>query len=244
MIGNSLNKEVMDHQGGGIMGPVVSKGQYDKILNIIAQGKKQEGLKVLVGSDEEQAKLTAKHGEGYFITPTIFVDVPTESQLWKEEIFGPVLCVRVSDVFSCEFLFSSCVSLFPYESLLRCFFLLPLPSFFSLVSSFFFFFLSFDFSSFQSFTSEEEALQIANDSSYGLAGAVFSSDEAKCERVTRGLRCGIVWKNCCQPAFIQCPWGGVKKSGFGRELGRWGLEEFTSVKQVTSCSGGYQFGLW
>jgi hypothetical protein len=139
MIGNSLNKEVMDHQGGGIMGPVVSKGQYDKILNIISQGKKQEGLKVLVGSDEEQAKLTAKHGEGYFITPTIFVDVPTESQLWKEEIFGPVLCIRVSDVFSCEFLFSSCVSFFSYESLLRCFLSCLFLLFFSFFLSIFFF---------------------------------------------------------------------------------------------------------
>lgn len=62
--------------------------------------------------------------------------------------------------------------------------------------------------------------------------------------MTRALRCGIVWQNCAQPAFIQAPWGGVKKSGFGRELGRWGLEEFTSVKQVTSAANGFQWGLW
>ena len=58
------------------------------------------------------------------------------------------------------------------------------------------------------------------------------------------MRAGIVWKNCAQPAFIQCPWGGVKRSGFGRELGRWGMEEFMSVKQITSAAPGYQFGLW
>jgi hypothetical protein len=51
---------------------------------------------------------------------------------------------------------------------------------------------------------------VANATEYGLAGAVFSADEARCERVTRKLRVGIMWKNCCQPAFIQAPWGGVK----------------------------------
>ena len=62
----------------------------------------------------------------------------------------------------------------------------------------------------QEFLSEEEAVRVANATEYGLAGAVFSGDEARCERVARKLRVGIMWKNCCQPAFIQAPWGGVK----------------------------------
>ena len=66
----------------------------------------------------------------------------------------------------------------------------------------------------------------------------------RADRVARALRCGVVWKNCCQPAFVQAPWGGVKKSGFGRELGKWGLEEFTAVKQVTSCNPGFSFEMW
>ena len=63
----------------------------------------------------------------------------------------------------------------------------------------------------------------------------------RCERVALGLRAGVVWQNCSQPAFIQAPWGGYKKSGFGRELGRWGLEEFLGTKQITSCAGTYSY---
>mmetsp|Transcript_15266 Transcript_15266/g.22979 ORF Transcript_15266/g.22979 Transcript_15266/m.22979 type:complete len:504 (+) Transcript_15266:53-1564(+) len=94
------------------------------------------------------------------------------------------------------------------------------------------------------FSTEDEAVQVANDTPYGLAGAVFSADSTRCERVSRRLRVGIVWRNNCQPAFIQAPWGGCKMSGFGRDLGRWGLEEFTNVKQVTTCAPGHQWSLW
>lgn len=66
-------------------------------------------------------------------------------------------------------------------------------------------------------------------------------NEIRSERVARALRAGIVWQNCSQPAFVQAPWGGYKKSGFGRELGRWGLDEFMGVKQITSCDGKYSF---
>jgi len=94
------------------------------------------------------------------------------------------------------------------------------------------------------FATEEEAVAAANASDYGLAAAVMSADEDRCRRLAKQLRAGIIWTNCCQPAFITAPWGGVKGSGFGRELGKWGLEEFTAVKQVTSCKAGYSWGLW
>lgn len=94
------------------------------------------------------------------------------------------------------------------------------------------------------FETEEEAVNIANDSDYGLAGAVFSSDAARCTRVARALRVGTVWTNCSQPAFCQAPWGGVKKSGFGRELGRWGIEEFTSIKQISACAPEFSWALF
>ena len=61
----------------------------------------------------------------------------------------------------------------------------------------------------------------------------MSADKDRCERVAREFRAGIVWKNCSQPTFVQAPWGGMKKSGIGRELGPWGLENYLEIKQVT-----------
>ena len=183
-IGDSLDADMMAHQGP-TMGPVVSEGQYDKVWAFIDAAKAQ-GVVLACGGD----RALVSHLPGYFIPPTIFVDVPVEAEVWKEEIFGPVLCLR-------------------------------------------------------EFSTEEEALALANDSVYGLAAAVFSADSERCARVSKALRTGIVWKNCSQPAFIQAPWGGVKQSGFGRELGRWGLEEFTSVKQITgAATAGFHWGLW
>lgn len=74
------------------------------------------------------------------------------------------------------------------------------------------------------------------------AGAVISKDSQRCKRVSEALECGIVWVNCSQPAFCQAPWGGVKNSGYGRELGTWGLESFQSVKQVTTYTSKENWG--
>lgn len=84
----------------------------------------------------------------------------------------------------------------------------------------------------QTFKDEEDAIRLANDSDYGLAGAVFTNDGAKAQRVIRRLRAGITWINTYHPTFNEAPWGGYKQSGIGRELGTFGLEAFQEVKQV------------
>ncbi|XP_077237898.1 aminoaldehyde dehydrogenase 2, peroxisomal-like [Tasmannia lanceolata] len=163
------------------LGPVVSEGQYNKVLKFISTAK-SEGATVLCGGGRPQHLK-----KGFFIEPTIITDVDTSMQIWRDEVFGPVLCVKT-------------------------------------------------------FTDEDEAIELANDTRYGLAGAVFSKDLDRCERVSKALQAGIVWVNCSQPTFTQAPWGGTKRSGFGRELGEWGLDNYLSVKQVTEYTSDDQWG--
>jgi betaine-aldehyde dehydrogenase len=82
------------------------------------------------------------------------------------------------------------------------------------------------------FDGESEAIRIANDTPYGLAAAVWTRDIYKAFRVVKSLRAGIIWVNHMQPTYVEAPWGGYKQSGFGRELGPMGLEEYLETKQV------------
>lgn len=158
------------------LGSVVSEGQYEKIKKFISTAR-SEGATILYGGGRPQHLR-----RGFFIEPTIITDVSTSMQIWREEVFGPVICVK-------------------------------------------------------EFRTESEAVAFANDTHYGLAGGVISNDPERCERISKVIQSGIVWINCSQPTFVQTPWGGNKRSGFGRELGEWGLDNYLSVKQVTKyCS--------
>ncbi|GAA0141914.1 dehydrogenase [Lithospermum erythrorhizon] len=163
------------------LGPVVSSGQYEKILKFIATAK-SEGASILCGGERPRHLK-----KGYFVEPTIISDVTTSMQIWKEEVFGPVLCVKT-------------------------------------------------------FANEEEAIELANDSQYALGSAVLSNDLDRCDRMSRAFHSGIVWVNCSQPCFSQAPWGGKKRSGFGRDLGEWGLENYINVKQVTQYTSNEPWG--
>ncbi|WP_299867269.1 aldehyde dehydrogenase family protein [uncultured Roseobacter sp.] len=84
------------------------------------------------------------------------------------------------------------------------------------------------------FSTEDEAVALANGSRFGLAAAVLSNDMERVERVARAFQAGIVWINCSQPTFTEAPWGGYKQSGIGRELGEWGFNNYLETKQITT----------
>lgn len=155
------------------MGAIVSKAQYETVLNYIEIGK-QEGARLVCGGE---AYTEGDCANGYFIRPTIFADCKQDMRIVQEEIFGPVLCVS-------------------------------------------------------KFSTEEEAIEFANDIDFGLAGAVFTNNVTRAKRVIDEIRAGICWINCSQPAYCEAPWGGYKMSGLGRDLGVHGLHEYQEVKQI------------
>ncbi|GCA49544.1 betaine aldehyde dehydrogenase [Sinorhizobium sp. KGO-5] len=174
MIGNGLEE-------GVLLGPLVSRRQYEQVLRAI-EAAKAAGATIACGGKRPEG-----FDRGYYLEPTILTDVPLESDAWREEIFGPVLCIRP-------------------------------------------------------FLTEDEAIELANDSRFGLAAAVMSKDDVRAERVAAAFRAGIVWINCSQPTFTEAPWGGYKESGIGRELGRWGLENYLETKQITRFAAGEKWG--
>lgn len=157
------------------MGALINRVQYQRVLGHIQRGV-EDGARLLCGGDRP-----ADLPQGFFIRPTVFTEVPLDSALWNEEIFGPVLCVR-------------------------------------------------------RFTSEAEAIALANDSDFGLVASVVSASHETAERVANALQAGLVWVNAPQVIFPQAAWGGYKQSSIGRELGPWGLAAFQEVKHVISSN--------
>ncbi|QIV87749.1 aldehyde dehydrogenase family protein [Glutamicibacter mishrai] len=84
----------------------------------------------------------------------------------------------------------------------------------------------------ETFSTEDEAVEIANDTDYGLAGAVWSQDASKTQRVAARLRHGTIWINDFHPYLPQAEWGGFGQSGVGRELGPTGLGEYQEAKHI------------
>jgi aldehyde dehydrogenase (NAD+) len=153
------------------IGPMVSQKQYERVQSYIRKGI-EEGAEVLAGGEGHPEGLDA----GYFVKPTVFVNVRNEMTIAREEIFGPVLCV-----------------------------------------------ISYD--------SEDEAIRIANDSMYGLHGAVLGTDLQRARRVASQIRAGRVVINGMTDD-PQAPWGGFKYSGVGREYGRYGIEAFLETRAI------------
>jgi aldehyde dehydrogenase (NAD+) len=153
------------------LGPMVSQNQYDRVQSYIRKGI-EEGAEVLVGGEGHPEGLEV----GYFVKPTVFVNVKNDMAIAQEEIFGPVLSVIAYD-------------------------------------------------------SDEDAIQIANESKYGLHAAVLGKDVHRARRVASQLRAGRVVINGMTDD-PQAPWGGFKYSGIGREYGRYGIEAFLETRAI------------
>lgn len=153
------------------VGAIVDAAQYERVLSYIDIGQ-TEGATLAYGG-----KPAMGNSDGFFIQPALFTDVTPNMRIYKEEIFGPVLCVT-------------------------------------------------------SFDSIDEAIQLANDSEYGLAAGIWTSDMSTAIKCSRALRAGTVFVNNWDGGDMTMPFGGYKQSGNGRDKSLHALHKYTEVKST------------
>jgi len=154
-----------------IIGPLAHRSQYERIQHYIRLGL-AEGATLVVGGEGHPAGLD----QGYFVKPTVFVNVHKDMRVAREEIFGPVLSILT-------------------------------------------------------YGSDEEAIDMANDTDFGLYAYIMSSDPARAKAVAARLQAGRVMINSLQHDPL-APFGGYKQSGVGREYGVFGLESYLEAKTL------------
>ena len=151
------------------VGPLIDATQQSKVAELVDDALRKGATAACGGS--------APAGAGYFFTPTVLTGVAKDSQLLREEIFGPVAPIST-------------------------------------------------------FSTEAEAMTAANDSEFGLVAYVYTDNLKRGLRVVEGLEVGMVGLNRGLVSNAAAPFGGVKESGFGREGGYEGIEEYVSTKYV------------
>lgn len=156
------------------MGPLQNRRQFEQVTRMI-EAAEAEGASVLTGGKRPDG--LPDDAQGYFIAPTVLVNVTPDMEIAQQEVFGPVLIAMAFD-------------------------------------------------------DEAQAVRLANDTRFGLAGAVWSQDVARAHRVAGQLRAGTVWINSYKAISVMSPFGGFGDSGFGRSSGLDGLREYTVPQSV------------
>ncbi|HVZ01647.1 MAG TPA: aldehyde dehydrogenase [Dongiaceae bacterium] len=159
------------------IGPQISRAHFRRVDGFVRRAK-EAGLKPVLGGGPNDEL------GGLYYRPTLFLDPPAESEILREEVFGPVLCL-------------------------------------------------------QSFQDEAQAVAMANDTEYGLAGVVMTGDEARAKRVSSEINAGLVWNNCFFVRDLRQPFGGNGRSGIGREGGTWSFDFYCDVKASIFSPNGW-----
>ncbi len=159
------------------IGPQISRAHFRRVDGFVRRAK-EAGLKPVLGGGPNDEL------GGLYYRPTLFLDPPAESEILREEVFGPVLCL-------------------------------------------------------QSFQDEAQAVAMANDTEYGLAGVVMTGDEGRAKRVSSEINAGLVWNNCFFVRDLRQPFGGNGRSGIGREGGTWSFDFYCDVKASIFSPNGW-----
>ena len=157
-------------------GALVSAAHRDKVLGYIDQARR-DGGRILCGGGPPKAPVSERCRGGFFVEPTVIVDLPIESRVNREEIFGPVVTVT------------------PFKT-------------------------------------EDEVVAWANGTDYGLAASVWTESLPRAHRLAERIASGTIWINCWMLRDLRVPFGGMKRSGLGREGGEEALRFFTEPKNV------------
>jgi betaine-aldehyde dehydrogenase len=151
------------------IGPMVSRGQRDSVERYLA-GSREARLKIACGGERLFER-------GAFLQPAVICEPGLGDKVWREEIFGPVACIR------------------PFDT-------------------------------------EEQVIEEANDTPYGLSGSIWTNDLRRALRLSRQVESGVLSVNCNNSVHVEAPFGGFKQSGLGRDLGMAALEGYTELKNV------------
>jgi aminomuconate-semialdehyde/2-hydroxymuconate-6-semialdehyde dehydrogenase len=155
------------------IGPQITREHLERVDGFV-QRAEAEGVEVVFGGGPNEDL------GGLYYRPTLFADPPADSEIVRNEVFGPVLTI-------------------------------------------------------QRFRDEDEAVSMANDTTYGLSAIVYTGDPDRAERVSAALVAGTVWVNCFFVRDLRAPFGGSRNSGIGREGGVWSFDFYSDVKNVCTA---------